>query len=496
MSGESRPDGRVTWRVGVSSLMEAASAVATVGALVVVIEVCRRLLAGPVNGDELTNLTFVAGAVVLGGACVQFAGRVLSRQAGALRREALRGGVFRRLRDGGASTPAAWRAEGARFDSDVVLAGTVAGRSIPEAVSSLLVFLLSAGYLFWVDWRMALVALLPMLLGFLAFGVIATRFNRDMKVDYDAAIAAIDEARPVVDMQSRVHRAGAHAHIATVVRRAARDLSEVVDRFAVYFRARISDLLGGRAMAEIAFSPLTALVIVLIGGGFLVQAGSLAPADLIPFLTVGVGLSAPLLTLTYLAEEIAVGKKAEEGLTSFATGPAPATGQPPLVDLPERGVVTVAGDAGPAIDRIAAGTSAQRLAQVLLDPPLVLGPVGAFIAGDPAAAERAARIAGVHDAVASFPGGYDSEAGADVSLSLSESRRLALAKAVAGDHDIVLLDGRVFADDVAALRAAVDELAPRAVVVCVSPPPTFIDGRVVVLDAEPGVTTVPEEVAR
>ncbi|MGC7102887.1 hypothetical protein ACPZ19_50185 [Amycolatopsis lurida] len=489
-------DGRVAWRVAFSSLAEAVSAAATVAALVVVVEICRRLLGGSMDSSTLTGLTTTAVAVVLAGAFVQFAARVLSRRAGALYRKSLRDGVLQRLRDGRASTPADWRATGATFESDVVLAGTVVGRSVPEAVTNLMVFLLSVGYLFWVDWRMALVSLLPLLLGFAVFGVIAAKFERDMRTDYDAAENAINAARPVVDLRSRIHPAGARADRATVVRAAAHELAGVVDRFAVYFRDKVGDLFSGRALAEIAFSPLTALVIILVGGGLLVQADALPPADLVPFLTVGAGLSAPLLTLSYLAEEFGVGKKAGSGLKAFAAGPASEKETP--IELPARGVVTVGDEdlvaAERAIVRIISATPPDRLAAVLLDPPVITGPIGDFIiAGDASAAERAARIADVHDLIASLPRGYAAEAGAEVSLSLRESRRLALAKAVAGDHDVVLIDGRVFTDDVAVLCAAVDELAPRTAVVCVAPPPAFSGGRAVVLDAVP---SVPEEAVR
>ncbi|MEU3232451.1 hypothetical protein ACFV4I_04815 [Nocardiopsis alba] len=486
--------GRITGRVVAASLLESVSAVATVATLVVIVEVCRRLLAGPVDRDLVMELAGAAAAVVLAGAIVQFAARALSRRTGAGYRHALRYAIARRIGDGRASTPADWRSYGSTATPDLALAGTVVGRTIPEAVSNLTVLLLSLGYLFWVDWRMALVSLLPIFLGFLAFGVIVTDFERTMRTDYDALEESIDAARPVVDLHARVHPAGARARTVTEVRATARELAGAVERFSVYFREKVGELLAGRSLAEIAFSPLTALTIILIGGGLMVRAGSLPPADLVPFLVVGVGLSASLLTLTYLAEEFGVGLKANARLRSFTTV-STDTGATPL-DMPSRGLVTIDGDPDRAIERVTAASPADRTAAVLFDPSIITGPIGGFIAGDAARAEHAARIAGVHDRIMSFPRGYDSEGGEDVSLSPWESRRIALARAVAGDAEVVLIDGRVLGHDASVLRAVVDETESRAVVVCVAPPPAFADERAVRLDLEPAAGAEYEEAAR
>ncbi|MDX3228189.1 ABC transporter ATP-binding protein [Streptomyces sp. ME19-01-6] len=513
--------GGVQWRARVASLLEIAGAVATVGAMILVVEICRELLTADPDTGRLEGLVLTAVATAVLALAVQITGRTLSRQAAQLSQELFHGGVAARLRARPAarSLHAAWRAQSATLGGDIASAGVMVGRAGSELVSALLVFVLSIGYLFWVDWRMALVTLLPILLGFVTFGVISARFFKEMKDEYVASIGAVDAVRPTIGLDARINRAGARARTAAVTRTSARRLSEATDGFSDFFQVRIGALLGGRAIAEIAFSPLTVLVFVLCGGALMVRDGSLAPGDLVPFLVVGAGLAAPLLASTYSMEEVGEGKKATARLTAFAAGvPAPAEGDQPAaegeqpatdpaeqdapvdapadglgLELPERGVVTVIAPtpegAGRVADWLKAETPPERFAAVEAEPAVVIGPVGAYITADRPGgtaqdAERAARTAGVHDTVAAFPRGYASDVGAEVSLSYPELQRLALARVVAGGgHEVVLLDQRAFGGDTGVLRAAVDELRERAAVVVLSPGPSAVtDGRLMVVE--------------
>ncbi|MBK1786604.1 ABC transporter ATP-binding protein [Prauserella cavernicola] len=462
----------IGWRVRTSLVLEALGAVTTVASLVLVVEVCRRLLGD--SGGSPAVLVVSAVAVVLFGAAVQFVGRVLSRDAGTRTREALRAGVAFRLR---AALPAgalhaSWREHGTTLGRDISSVGVMVGRATPEFVSAVLVFVLSIGYLFWVDWLMALVTLLPILLGFGVFGFISVRYAKEMKVDYEANVSALDSARPVLPLGERVGQAGTRASVAARTLRAARELTVQTDRFGEYFRQRIGELLSGRALAEIAFAPLTVLVFVLCGGGLLVQAGWLPAVDLLPFVVVGTGLAAPLLAITYYLEEIGEGKLAATRLGAVIAGtreePEPIEG----LTVPETGVLTVVAADPRDATRVVATTSTQvpadRICVVDVEPAVVLGEISAYIAdGRPAEAERCARIARVHDLVAATPKGYESIVDIDVRLSPAESQRLALARALAADSRLVVLDARALPADV--LADAVAELAPKTAVLVVTP---------------------------
>ncbi|MFD8382265.1 hypothetical protein ACFV2X_27715 [Streptomyces sp. NPDC059679] len=512
--------GGVQWRARVASLLEIAGAVATVGSMILVVEICRELLTTDPDTGRLEGLVLTTVATAVLALTLQIAGRTLSRQAAQLSQELFHAGVAARLRARPAarSLHAAWRAQSATLGGDIASAGAMVGRAASELVSALLVFVLSIGYLFWVDWLMALVTLLPILLGFVTFGVISARFFKEMKDEYVASIGAVDAVRPTIGLDARINRAGARARTAAVTRTSARRLTEATDGFSDFFQVRIGALLGGRAIAEIAFSPLTVLVFVLCGGALMVRADSLAPGDLVPFLVVGAGLAAPLLASTYYMEEVGEGKKATARLTAFAAGvPAPAEGEKAAtesaeqaandsaeraapadddlgLELPERGVLTVIEPTPEGTDRVAdwikADTPPERFAAVEAEPAVVLGPVAAYITADRPGgterdAERAARTAGVHDTVTAFPHGYDSVVGAEVSLSYPELQRLALARVVATEeHGVVLLDQRAFGGDTGVLRAVVDELRERAAVVVLSPGPSAVtDGRLAVMEA-------------
>ncbi|MEU1785474.1 hypothetical protein ABZ553_06220 [Streptomyces sparsogenes] len=513
----------IAWRARTALVLEVAGAVATVGPLVAVVEVCRELLADDPDGARLGRLVLVVAAAAVAGFVCQLVGRVLSKQAGVRTQQALLLAVTGRLRGARAARPlhAAWKEHGTTLGRDIASVGVMVGRAGSELIAAALVFALSIGYLFWVDWLMALITLAPILLGFAAFGVISVRFFREMATDYAASIGGIDAVRPTIELPRRVNPVGSRARTAAATRRSARRLADVTDEFSEFFRVRIGSLLGGRALAEIAFSPLTVLVFVLCGGALLIRSDRLAPADLIPFLLLGAGLAAPLLAITYFLEEVGEGKKAAARLVQFTTGGAPSrpaaasgatdtaaatetdtdtaatthtdTGPGPALELPERGVLTVVATtdqgADAVIDRITADTPAERFAAVEADPAVVIGPIGAYITADRTdggaeEAERAARVAGCHASIAALPRGYDAVVGTEAPRSYPEIQRLALARLLAADREVVLLDQRAFPGAPDTLRAAVAELRERAAVVVVATgPPAVTEGRVVVTDA-------------
>ncbi|WP_320781506.1 ABC transporter ATP-binding protein [Streptomyces sp. CRN 30] len=520
----SAPTG-IAWRARTALVLEAVGAVATVGPVIAVIEVCRELLDSDPDGGRIGRLVLVVAAAAVVGFAAQLAGRVLSKEAGVRTQHALLLAVSGRLRGARAARPlyAAWKEHGTTLGRDIHSMGVMVGRAGSELFSAVSVFVLSIGYLFWIDWLMALITLAPILLGFAVFGFISARFFKEMATDYAASIGVIDAVRPTLTLPRRVNPVGTRTDTAEATRTSARRLADVTDEFSEFFRVRIGSLLGGRALAEIAFSPLTVLVFVLCGGALLIRSDSLTPADLVPFLLLGAGLAAPLLAITYFLEEVGEGKKAAARLTQFA-GSAPAgpgdakpkadakrgtekadadketeaEAEPeedpgPAIELPEQGVLTVVAatdaDADAIVDRITAETPEERFAAIEADPAVVIGAIGAYITadrtdGDTKEAERAARAAGCHESIAALPRGYDAVVGTEAPQSYPEIQRLALARLLAADRDVVLLDQRAFSGDPDTLRAAVAEFRERACVVVVATgSPVVADGRIVVSGA-------------
>jgi ATP-binding cassette subfamily B protein len=481
-------------RANTMVVLEVVGALATVASVILIVQVCRTLLDTRPAAARLEWLVTAAGLTVLLGLGAQVAGRLLGRTVTDRTRSLLHAAVSARLRGGhpARSLHAAWRTHGVTLGRDVVNAGVAAGRTGSELLSASLVGVLSIGYLFWADWRLGLVSLLPILIGLAAFSVLTARFNRGFRAEYDEQIGAFDTIRPVVDLDARINHAGNRGRVAAPARAAAIRLGTVTTDFSSYFVARIGKLLGGRAVAEIAFSPLVVLLFVLCGGVLMAKAGWLTAADMVPFLVVAVGLAAPLLAATYFLEDLVEGKKAAGRLVEFAMGtptdPAAAEYGGDALALPDVGALTVV-DTAPerVVDRVLATVAPGEIATVDAEQAVILGPVREYLgAGTTDAAERAARTVGMHDTIDAFPRGYDSVVGSDVSLSYSEAQRLALARALASGRRVVLVDQRAFRDDVEALRAAVADLEQRAAVVTVANAvPPVAAGRVVRLDAEP-----------
>lgn len=482
-------------------VLEIVGAVAVVASMVAVVRVCGTLLDDRPSRAVLwwsVAAAAIAGLVAL---AAQVVSRLVGRTVTDTTRSTLHAGVVARLRGGypARALHAAWRTHGVTLGRDLVNAGVAAGRTGSELLSSSLVALLSIGYLFWADWRLGLVCLLPVLVGVAAFSVLTARFNRDFREEYEQRIGEFDAIRPVIGLNVRINSAGNRGRVALVARAAARQLGTTTTEFSSYFVARIGKLLGGRSIAEIAFSPLIVLVVVLCGGVLMEKAGWLTAIDLLAFLVVAVGLNAPLLATTYFLEDLVEGRKALGRLAEFAAGapadPAAAEHGSDALTLPATGVLTVVDDAPERVlDRVLATVPPGDVAAVDAEQAVVLGPVGDYLAGgavvDREAIERAARAVGVHDTIAAFPRGYDSVVGEDVSLSYSESQRLALARAVAGGRRVVLLDQRAFRDDVDALRAAVAELEQRVAVCTVTDSAPVLAGPVVRLT---GDTVEPEQ---
>ncbi|WP_449064263.1 ABC transporter ATP-binding protein [Planomonospora algeriensis] len=357
--------------------------------------------------------------------------------------------------------------------------------------------LAALAYLLWVDWRLTLVVLVPVPLFAAAFAIMMRGYGEQMR-RWSEANTRISAA--VVEFVHGIAVIKTFGQAGRSYRRFARAADDFADFFGAWVRPMVR--LSGVSTALIA--PPTMLLVALAGGVLFTAQGWIAPVDVLPFVLVGVGLTAPFLVLDMGSMHLrraaeAAGRVAR--LLATAPLPEPARPRPPRghrvefervcfsydgttpalrdVDLVlEPGTVTaLVGPSGagkstlakllPRFYDVDAGSvrvggedvrdigSAELYRQVgfvFQDAHLLRTTVAANIAlSRPDAGlreiEEMAKAAQIHDRVLALPRGYDSVIGEDAHLSGGEAQRLSIARALLADAPILVLDeATAFAD--------------------------------------------------
>lgn len=493
---------------------QAAAAVVSVVPFVAVAELGRTLLAeGPVDQARVWTIVAVAAAGLL----VRLLLLVISGAISHLGDNALQLDIRRRLVARLGRVPLGWfsaRNSGVvkkAVQDEVHAMHHMVAHSLLELTAAVIGPLVSLVYLAWVDWRMTLVMIVPVVLGMIGMGRTVAGFKKHMPA-VDAANERISGS--VVEFVRGI------AVVKTFgeARRAHRRFADAADDFARFFQSWIGSLVAGRSLAEILLSPVVMLLAVLVGGAVFVTGGTMSPADLLPFALLGVGLPAPFLALSYAEEHMRTARAAAgrivallntEELVVTGSPLAPADnrvvftgvtfsyqdGEDVLrgVDLVlEPGTVTaLVGDSGagkstlatllPRFWDVTGGSITiggvdlrsmapeelyRRVSFVFQDVQLLRDTVADNIRlarPDASHAEvvAAARRAQIHDRVERLPRGYDSVVGEDALFSGGEAQRLSIARALLAEAPVIVLDeATVYTDpeNEAAVQDAVSEL--------------------------------------
>ncbi|MGW7070185.1 ABC transporter ATP-binding protein [Streptomyces sp. NPDC054855] len=405
-----------------------------------------------------------------------------------------------------------------------------------ELVSAFVVPLVSLIYLFTVDWRLTLITLIPVVLAVALVPLMMTPTRLREQEDFDAAMGRISSS--VVEFVQGI----------AVVKtfggsgRAHRKFLDATDDFVGTFNRWVHGISRIAAAMQLVLSPPFVLLVVLIGGAVRITGGGLAPADLLPFLLLGLGLTAPVAALGHGFDETQAARRAvgrirdvldvrplpepahpviprghrvelrdirfgyeaghevlrgidlvlEPGTVTALVGPS-GSGKSTLVQLlprffdPTHGSVVIGG-----VDlRELGGQELYRLVSfVFQDVSLLRASIADNIAlavphADREDVMRAARLANIHDRILALPRGYESVIGEDAGLSGGEAQRISLARALLADTPVLVLDeATAFADpqtELAVREALATLKGERTILVIAHRPETITDADTVVM---------------
>ncbi|MFI1236455.1 ABC transporter ATP-binding protein [Nocardia salmonicida] len=486
---------------GAVVILQVVGAVAGLAPLLAVVELGRALLS-PGEVDR-AHVWFVvlAGAV---GLLVRLLCTAASSAIGHLLDDRVQLSLRRQLADQLGRVPIGWFArrrtgELAKIVGDDVSAVHPFIAHAPgELVSAFVVPLVSLIYLFTVDWRLTLITAIPVVLAIALVPLMMTPSRLREQQDFDTAMGAI--ASSVVEFVQGIAVVKAFGGS----ERAHRRFRTATDDFADIFLRMVRGLAGIAAGMQVALSPPFVLLVVLIGGTALITNGGMAPADLLPFLLLGIGLTAPVAALGHGFDDLqAAGRAAgrirdvldeaplpeptqprapqghrvemrgvrfgydaehevlrgidlvlEPGTVTALVGPS-GSGKSTLVQLlprffdPVEGTVSLGG-----VDLRELGSRElyRTVSFVFQDVRLLRASVADNIAlavprTDRDNVIRAARLANIHERILELPHGYDTVIGEDTALSGGEAQRISLARALLADAPVLVLDeATAFAD--------------------------------------------------
>ncbi|WP_346120238.1 ABC transporter ATP-binding protein [Nonomuraea roseola] len=360
-----------------------------------------------------------------------------------------------------------------------------------ELVSAFVVPLVSLIYLFTIDWRLTLITLIPVVMAILLVPLLMLPARQREQEAFDAAMGRI--ASSVVEFVQGIAVVKAFGGS----ERAHRKFLSSADDFVGVFSRWVRGMSLVAAGMQLALSPPFVLLVVLIGGTALITGGSLAPSDLLPFLLLGLGLTAPVAALGHGFDELQAAGRAvgrirdvlevpplaepahpvapqghrvelrgvrfgyeadhevlrgidlvlEPGTVTAIVGPS-GSGKSTLVQLlprffdPTHGSVVLG---GADLREIGSRELYRMVSFVFQDVRLLRASVADNIAlavphADRDDVIRAARLANIHDRILELPRGYDTVIGEEAGLSGGEAQRISLARALLADTPVLVLD--------------------------------------------------------
>jgi ATP-binding cassette subfamily B protein IrtA len=409
--------------------------------------------------------------------------------------------VRRRLLDKLARMPLGWftdRGSGSvkkLIQDDTLSLHYLVTHAVCDAVAAVIAPVAVLVYLFSVDWRMALILLLPILVYIVTTATMVYQSGPKIAEASKWAERMNGESAAFLEGQPVIRVFGGAA---------ASSFRRRLDDYIGFLNEWQRPFIGKKTFMDLVTRPSTFLWLIVTAGTGFVVAGWTAPTTLLPFLVLGTTFGSRLLGIAYglggiregtqAAKRIAVTLDEAElstqdaGSTSTAAGVVfdrvsfgYRPGVPVIHDVAlalNPGTVTaLVGPSGSGKSTLAALLARfhdvdtgsirvdgrdirsltpdelyRRVGFVFQDVQLVAGTVRENIAlarpdASIAEIEAAARTAQIHERILRLPNGYDTVLGGDSQLSGGEMQRLTIARALLADTPILILDeATAFAD--------------------------------------------------
>ena len=419
---------------------------------------------------------------------------------------------------------------------DTTLVHTVIAHGPVERLNAIVTPLALLGCAFWIDWRLALLAVSTLVLYVLTYSV-SMRGMNEKTVEMDRKLAAISST--MVEFVSGIGVVKAFGRVG----RAHSAYLAAADEFSAFYRAWAMPLVTVTCLAFTWVSIPVLLLVNLGGGALLIHAGAVTLPQVLATTLVALVLPAALITIASISWSYQLAGAAALRLCEVLDTPVlPATdrpGRPQATRVEtdhvsfsygdvlavddasltlEPGTVTallgpsgsgkstlatlIARFADPDAGAIRIGgvdlrdmdetTLYSTVSFVLQDAQLLATTVRENIAlGRPEAdlqqVRAAARVARIHDDIMALPEGYDTVLGQDTSLSGGQEQRIAIARAILLDTPVIVLDEATAMADPeseAEIQQALSTLVKDRTVLVIAHRPAAVRGadRIVVME--------------
>ena len=372
---------------------------------------------------------------------------------------------------------------------DTTLVHTVIAHGPVERLNAIVTPLALLGCAFWIDWRLALLAVSTLVLYVLTYSV-SMRGMNEKTVEMDRKLAAISSA--MVEFVSGIGVVKAFGRVG----RAHSAYLTAADEFSAFYRAWAMPLVTVTCLSFTWVSIPVLLLVNLGGGALLIHAGAVTLPQVLATTLVALVLPAALITIASISwsyqlagaaalrlcevldtpvlpaadrpaqpraerveidhvsfsygEVLAVDDACltlEPGTVTALLGPS-GSGKSTLATLiarfadPDAGAVRIGGVDLRDMDE---STLYSTVSFVLQDAQLLATTVRENITlgrpeADLAQVRAAARVARIHEEIMALPQGYDTVLGQDTALSGGQEQRIAIARAILLNTPVIVLD--------------------------------------------------------